>query len=120
MPKVQEVEEVVEDFIVDEDDYSSEFAAAVDDEAPEEVDTSSLTSTSNFMNAQPEIVDEIVDLGVVVKEPEASSYVVRVIEDVGPVYYGPELVELKRGRRYRVPAHIHRYLSDRSLLWEQQ
>ena len=41
--------------------------------------------------------------------------------DVGPVYYGgtERPIELKKNRRYRVPASIYRYLHERGLLVDQ-
>lgn len=117
--KVQEVAEVVEDNIMDEDDYSNEVAAKVG-EMPEAEAGSKTTSTSNFMGEEPVIVDEIEDLGLVVLDPEVDEHIVRVVDDVGPVFYGSERVELKRGHKYRVPPHIYRYLKDKDLLWEQQ
>jgi hypothetical protein len=116
--KVKAVD-VVEDNIMDEDDYSSEVNHAIG-EMPEAEAGSKTTSTANFMGAEPELVDEIEDLGVITPEAESDSYIVRVVEDIGPIYHGSELVDLKKGHKYRVPPHIHRYLSDRDLLWEQQ
>lgn len=117
--KVQEVEEVVEDNVMDEDDYTAEIVSQLG-EMPQAEAGSKTTSTANFMGAEPEIVDEIEDLGLVVIDPEADGYTVRVVDDIGPVFYGAERIEMKRGHRYRVPPHIYRYLKDRDLLWEQQ
>jgi uncharacterized protein YwlG (UPF0340 family) len=117
--KIQEVEQVMDDFVMDEDDYSEEVTAQVGD-MPQAEAGSKTTSTANFMGDEPVIVDEIEDLGIVVVDPEADGYIVRVIADVGPVFYGAEKIELKRGHKYRVPPHIHRYLQERDLLWEQQ
>jgi hypothetical protein len=122
--KVEEVEEVMDitmddaDY-ADEDDYADEVENAIGD-MPQAEPGSKTTSTANFMNDNPEIVDEIEDLGIVVVDPEADGYIVRVVSDIGPVYYGDELIELKKGRKYRVPPHIYAYLSKRDLLWEQQ
>lgn len=115
--KVQEVEEM--DIVMDEDDYSEEVTSQIGD-MPEAEPGSKTTSTANFMGEEAEIVDEIEDLGLVVVDPEADGYVVRVIADIGPVYYGQELVEMKKGHKYRVPPHIYKYLADKDLLWEQQ
>jgi hypothetical protein len=109
---VREVEEIDDDFTVDEDDYAD--AEVVEDTLNE------TTSTSNFMSEDAVVVDEIQDLGVVVVDPEQSDYIVRVVVDVGPVFYGQERIEMKRGHRYRVPPHIYQYLQRRDLLWEQQ
>jgi hypothetical protein len=111
---VEEVDEF-DGFEVDEDDYSGVTDA--DDVAHEEPP---MTTTKNFMGTEAAIVDEVEDLGIVVVDPSEDDYVVRVIEDIGPVYYGSELVEMKKGHRYRVPPHIYEYLKDRDLLWEQQ
>lgn len=112
---VKEVEEIDDDFTVDEDDYAEDEVV----EATVE-DASETTSTKNFMLEDAVVVDEIQDLGVVVVDPEQDDYIVRVIVDVGPVFYGPERIEMKRGHRYRVPPHIYQYLQKRDLLWEQQ
>lgn len=84
---------------------------------PEEV---TLTTTQSLM-AQPEptIVNEVADHGVQLVGGE-RTYKVRVVIDVGPVFYGDDLIELKKGRLYAVPEHIHRYLREKDLLWEQQ
>ena len=68
-----------------------------------------------------ETVDAIVDLGVEILDPEATTHIVRVHTDVGPVYYGStdQPIELKKNRRYRVPSNIHRYLYERGLLVDQ-
>ena len=122
--RVEEVEEVMDitmddaDY-TDEDDYADEVENAIGD-MPQAEPGSQTTSTANFMNDNPAIVDEIEDLGIVVVDPEADGYIVRVVSDIGPVYYGDELIELKKGRKYRVPPHIHAYLAKRDLLWEQQ
>lgn len=114
------VEEVdVVDNIMDEDDYSTEVEGAIGD-MPTAEPGSKTTSTANFMGEEPEIVDEIQDLGVIEPSEAAESFIVRVVKDIGPVYYGSELIDLKKGHRYKVPPHINRYLSDRDLLWEQQ
>lgn len=121
MPAASTVEEVDEvmDTVMDEDDYTDEIEHAISG-MPEAEPGSKTTSTANFMGEEPEIVDEIEDLGVVVVDPDAEGYIVRVTQDVGPVFYGAERIELKKGHRYRVPPHIHQYLSKRDLLWEQQ
>ena len=117
---VKEIPEV-EDIVMDEDDYSDEVEIEhTIGDMPEANPESKTTSTANFMGGEPEIVDEIEDLGVVVIDPEADGYIVRVIADIGPVFYGQEQIEMKRGHRYRVPPHIHAYLKKRDLLWEQQ
>jgi hypothetical protein len=116
--KVEEVEEIM-DNVLDEDDYTDEVEGVIGD-MPTAEPGSKTTSTANFMGEEPEIVDEIEDLGLVVVDPEADGYIVRVVADIGPVYYGRELIELKKGRKYRVPPHIHQYLADKDMLWEQQ
>lgn len=116
--KVQEVEEVM-DNVIDEDDYTDEITSQIGD-MPEAEPGSKTTSTANFMGEEAEIVDEIEDLGLVVVDPEADGYIVRVVADIGPVYYGKEEIEMKKGHKYRVPPHIYQYLADRDLLWEQQ
>jgi hypothetical protein len=111
---VKEVEEIDDDFTVDEDDYTE------DEVVEATIVESETTSTKNFMSEDAVVVDEIQDLGVVVVDPEQADYIVRVIVDVGPVFYGQERIEMKRGHRYRVPPHIYDYLQRRDLLWEQQ
>lgn len=113
MPAVTEVEDEI---IMDEDDYGDDVEIVMPGPWPE----SKTTDTKNFMGEEPVIVDEIEDLGVVVVDPEADNYIVRVIADVGPVYYGSEQIEMKRGHRYRVPPHIYQYLKSRDMLWEHQ
>lgn len=123
MPANTNVTEIEEAIVMDEDDYGSDdlIEAAVGD-MPQAEPGSKTTGTKNFMGEDPgaEIVDTIEDLGVVVVDPEADGYIVRVSADVGPIYYGKEEIELKKNRRYRVPPHIYKYLADKDLLWEQQ
>lgn len=107
--------------IMDEDDYPMEEEVVLDEVDEADPRPGKMSTTANFMGGDEEVVDEIEDLGEVeVLDPETQTYEVRVIDDVGPVYYGPQLIELKKGHRYRVPQHIFRYLQDRDLLWEQR
>jgi hypothetical protein len=85
-----------------------------------------LTKTENFLGRHhvlhsAETVDQIVDLGVQVLDPNAETHIVRVHTDIGPVFYGgtDQPIELKKNRRYQVPTHIHRYLFERGLLVDQ-
>ena len=82
--------------------------------APEEDET---TTTRNFMGQPAVVVDEVVDTGVRAGE---RAYRVRTWTDVGPIFYGTELVEMKAGVAYDVPHRIYEYLQIRGLLWEQQ
>lgn len=112
----QAVTEDFEDFEVDE--VVDEGEVLDDDVSSSE---NGLTNTSNFMGVEPETVDAIEDLGVeVVEDNEDELMVVRVTEDIGPIRYGPDEIEMKRGRRYRVARHIYEYLRNRDLLWESQ
>ena len=116
MAGVKEVEEITEDFTVDEDDYADDVEVVDGEVLPESV----TTDTRNFMSEDAVVVDEIQDLGVIVVDPDQEDYIVRVIVDIGPVFYGSEQIEMKRGHRYRVPPHIYQYLQKRDLLWDQQ
>lgn len=94
-------------------------------EDDDEVDFSDLdqpqqmTTTQNFMGSAPVIVNEVQDSGIRVVQGVKVRRV-RTIEDIGPVFYGDDLIELKKGRLYEVPEHIYEYLRTRDKLWEQQ
>ena len=96
-----------------------------DDLDEDEVDFSELdqpqqmTTTQNFMGTAPVIVNEVQDSGIRIVEGVKVRRV-RTIEDIGPVFYGDDLIELKKGRLYEVPEHIYDYLRTRDKLWEQQ
>jgi hypothetical protein len=107
------VVEEFEDFEVDDIVDESEVTEAADASAP------SMSMTSNFLEDAPITVDGVEDLGVE-EITEDQKAIVRVTDDIGPIYYGNELIEMKKGRRYRVPVHIRKYLEDRDLLWESQ
>lgn len=111
--------QTIEDIIVDEDDYPEEEVVAEAEQGDPR--PGKMATTSTFMGAEPTVVDEIEDLGAVeIIESEDETYEVRVIDDVGPVYYGQTLIDLKQGHRYRVPGNIYRYLREKDMLWEQR
>lgn len=128
-PKITEVTETDEEIdphLVEVENYDP--AAAQDDDDISFADLEhgeELTTTEGLYRhhtlTNPETVDQIVDLGVEVLDPEATTHIVRVHTDVGPVFYGgPERpIELKKNRRYRVPADVYRYLRERGLLVDQ-
>lgn len=112
---IEEFADFEVDDIVDEDDVTFE-----DDELPSD-DGNKVTRTANFMGGEPEEVDAVEDLGIeVIQDPDAETVVVRVTDDIGPVMYGRDMIELKKGRKYRVAHHIYEYLNKRDLLWESQ
>lgn len=77
-----------------------------------------MTTTDNFMGGgMPTIIDEVHEMPTVVQDAAPKKRVVVVGEDVGPVYYGADLIELKKGVKYRVPEHVFRYLNERNLIW---
>jgi hypothetical protein len=126
-PKITEVaqDEEVDPHLVEVDSYDP-GGVETDDISFDDLERSEeLTTTESFHrhhNLQgTETVDQIVDLGVEVLDPDALTHIVRVHSDIGPVYYGgPErVIELKKNRRYRVPADIYRYLRERGLLVDQ-
>ncbi len=126
-PQITEVDETeeIDPRLVEVDSYDP-GAQADDDISFDELEHGEeLTTTASFHRhhnlSQAETVDQIVDLGVEVLDPEATTHIVRVHTDVGPVYYGgtERPIELKRNRRYRVPADVFRYLRERGLLVDQ-
>jgi hypothetical protein len=124
---ITEDEDAVDPHLVQVDDYDP----GAGDEPPDDISFAdlehgeALTTTDNLNRRHhvlhTETVDQIIDLGVEILDPNADSHVVRVHTDVGPVYYGDtnRPLELKRNRRYRVPSSIHRYLHERGLLVDQ-
>jgi len=122
-PGITEVDDVTEQIdprLVEVDDYDPGFGDDVDDtHAGRSLTTTDSLQRHDLYNT--ETVDAIVDLGVEILDPEAETHIVRVHTDVGPVYYGDtgRPVELKKNRRYSVPAPIYRYLYERGLLVDQ-
>jgi hypothetical protein len=94
-----------------------------DDITFDDLEHGEVATTDSFhqLNNVHETVDEIIDMGVETLDPEATTHIVRVHTDVGPVYYGDtnRPIELKKNRRYQVPTHVHRYLLERGLLVDQ-
>lgn len=123
-PKITEVDEEIDPHHVEIEDYDPS-GDPDDDISFEDLEHGEeLTTTASFHGHQlrnVETVDQIVDLGVEILDPDAETHIVRVHTDVGPVFYGgPERpIELKKNRRYRVPADIYRYLRQRGLLIDQ-
>jgi hypothetical protein len=110
--QITEVDEEIDPHLVEVEEY---------DVGPGEELTTTESLHRHHVLERAETVDEIVDLGVEILDPEATTHVVRVHTDVGPVFYGgtERTIELKKNRRYRVPADIHRYLIERGLLVDQ-
>lgn len=107
---------------VDDDDDidvgAPDEVTSLDDDDDYEFDTpEAMTTTANFMGraAAPEIVDQIVEVAPAVTDNRGKR-TVRPTEDIGPVFYGEQLIEMKAGHRYSVPHHIHHYLVSRGLL----
>ena len=123
--EVNEVDEVGDPRLVEVEDYDPGGEPADDISFGDLEHAETLTTTDSLHRHhvlnQAETVDAIVDLGVEVLDPEATTHIVRVHTDVGPVYYGSteNPVELKKNRRYRVPSNIYRYLRERNLLVDQ-
>lgn len=115
--EVTEVEEKIDPRLVEVDDYDP----GGDDASFGDLEMTRTDSLFNHDLYNVETVDQIVDLGVEVLDPEATTHIVRVHTDIGPVYYGgtEQPIEMKKNRRYRVPAHVHRYLRERNLLVDQ-
>lgn len=116
-PKITEVDpvEAIDD---DYDPGAGDDVSFTDLEHGEELTT---TSSIHRLSNVHETVDQIVDLGVEILDPEAETHTVRVHTDVGPVFYGDtnRPIELKKNRRYSVPSSIYRYLYERGLLVDQ-
>jgi hypothetical protein len=120
---ITEVDEKIDPHLVEIDD---DYDPGADDITFDELEHGDgLTTTGNFNRhhvlEQPETVDQIIDLGVEILDPEAETHIVRVHTDVGPVFYGDtnRPIELKKNRRYSVPTSIYRYLIERGLLVDQ-
>ena len=124
-PKITEVDEEIDPRRVEVDSYDPGADEADDISFGDLEHGEELTTTESLHRHHAlhntETVDQIVDLGVEILDPEATTHIVRVHTDVGPVYYGgPERpIELKKNRRYRVPSDIYRYLRERGLLVDQ-
>lgn len=121
--EIEEVEEQIDPHLVNVESYDP---GGDDDISFDELEHGETLTTTDSLHRhhvlnQAETVDQIVDLGVEVLDPEATTHIVRVHTDIGPVYYGGTEfpIELKKNRRYRVPAHVHRYLRERGLLVDQ-
>lgn len=108
-------DEVIIDTEVDNDVIIDDSGVEEIDDEYGEFDGGELTTTANFTGS-PEVVDEIVELPLVIADEKTKTFEVRVVDDVGPVYYGQRLIELKKGRRYRVDHAIYDYLRVRNLL----
>jgi hypothetical protein len=114
--EVEQIEEEIDPHLVEVDDY---------DPGGGTERSESLTTTASLHREHQlhvtETVDQIIDLGVEILDPEAETHIVRVHTDVGPVFYGgtERPIELKKNRRYSVPASIYRYLYERGLLVDQ-
>lgn len=127
-----EIVETDPDFVLPDDDLDEDLpesephvdptllASLPGEPIPDAAPVQATTTTRSFMNDRPMTVDSIEDLGVELVDPAATSFVVRVWCDVGPIFYGSEEVHLLKNHRYRVKPHIYEYLTDRGLLWEQQ
>lgn len=113
--EVTETEEEIDPRLVEVDDYDP----GGEPERSESLTTTDSLHRHNLQNV--ETVDQIIDLGVEILDPEAETHIVRVHTDVGPVFYGDTArpIELKKNRRYSVPASIYRYLYERGLLVDQ-
>ena len=118
--QINEVDEEIDPRLVEVETYDP----GGDDVSFDELEVGEQLTTTNSLHRLSnvhETVDEIVDMGVETVDPDAQTFIVRVHTDVGPVYYGDtnRPIELKKNRRYQVPAHIHRYLLERGLLVDQ-
>jgi hypothetical protein len=119
--EVGEVEAPIDPHLVDDYDPGADDDISFDDLEHGEVLTTTASLHRDHVLRNVETVDAIVDLGVEILDPEADTHIVRVHTDIGPVYYGgtERPIELKKNRRYRVPADIYRYLHERGLLVDQ-
>src|SRR3982751_2151079 len=123
--QITELTEDVDPRNIQVDDYDPGGEPEGDDISFDQLEHGELTTTENLQRHHTlhtaETVDQIVDLGVEILDPSAETHIVRVHIDVGPIFYGsPEHpIELKKNRRYQVPAHVHRYLYERGLLAAQ-
>jgi hypothetical protein len=50
-------------------------------------------------------------------EPDQQYVNLRVIEDIGPVFYGTHEYELKKGVLYKVPKYLADFLYERGKVW---
>lgn len=121
--EVDQVDEAIDPRLVEVDSYDP-GGAENDDLSFDDLEGGEALTTTDSLHRHHtlhETVDQIVDLGVEILDPNANTHIVRVHTDVGPVYYGgtERPIELKKNRRYRVPTDVHRYLRERGLLVDQ-
>lgn len=84
--------------------------------APQQVANGEVTRTSNFFGHNEE-GSMVQDRGIEVVDHQRDTSIVRVIEDVGPVFLGRRRqLALKKGVAYKVDADIYEYLSSRNLI----
>lgn len=123
-PVVEEVSEVEE--VVDETFGSAEPVEDFEDDedygdapgpSPQPVANGNVTRTSNFFGHNEE-GSQVHDRGIEVVEAQPNTNVVRVNEDVGPIFLGRRRqLALKKGVAYKVDSDIYDYLSSRGLIY---
>lgn len=74
-----------------------------------------LATTQSFFGGVPANAG-IEDLGVQTVEPDAETFQVAVTEDIGPVFYGASIIEMKKGHLYNVQTPVYEYLWSRGKL----
>jgi hypothetical protein len=74
---------------------------------------------TEYLSARHEVVDGVQDLGPDVETRNGGLVIVRVVEDIGPVYYGKNIIEMKRGRRYQVTQDIYDWLLSKKAVLGQ-
>lgn len=134
---VQEIggAEEVEEFVPFDDDdvhafvpYNGADVGDVDASELAEIEAE-MSTTGNFMggtptatalrprqvtDAGPTIVQQLPD----VEEVDTGYRIVRVNQDIGPVYYGSDtVIQFEKNKRYRVPTYIYDWLAVRDLIW---
>lgn len=96
---------------------------------PHEPQPDDTTNTKNYMGAGDRTLAEWQQLGdevdvepIIVRDdaPAERMFKLRVMEDIGPVYYGPGTefeIHLLKGVLYQVPARVEEYLRARGKIW---
>jgi hypothetical protein len=100
----------------DDDDYGSVERNTPQPGSPQPVANGDVTRTSNFFGHNKE-GSMVQDRGIEVVERDLDTNIVRVIEDVGPIFLGRRRqLQLLKGVAYKVDSDILQYLRERNLV----
>lgn len=120
-PGVEPLEEVVavDDDLDDDDDGAFDGPVG---RSPQPFANGEVTNTSNFFGSAPDERPEpqsmVLDKGIEVADAQPTSNIVRVVEDIGPIFLGRKRpIELKKGVAYRVDDDIYDYLQNRNMIY---